>query len=112
MELRELAEGMFVGPQIAAEDIAALKRAGVRSLICNRPDGEAADQPGHAVIAAAARAAGMELRYIPVVAGAMTPDDVQAFQAALRELPAPVLAYCRSGARSSALWSAAGRRAE
>ncbi len=57
------------------------------------------------VIEAAAKAAGLKARYIPVVAGQISDEDVAAFGAALAELPGPVLAYCRSGARSTALWS-------
>ncbi|WP_333714154.1 TIGR01244 family sulfur transferase [Yoonia sp.] len=94
-----------VSPQITAADIAAIKAAGYRAIICNRPDNEGADQPAFAEIAAAARAADLKTAYIPVIPGAVTQDNVTALAAALKDLPQPVLAYCRSGARAASLWS-------
>lgn len=108
MDIRTLNDGLSVCPQIAASDMPAIAAAGFRTVICNRPDGEGEDQPAQKEIAAAAKAAGIAFRYIPVVSGAMTTEDVVAFGAALRAAPAPVLAYCRSGSRSAALAVAAG----
>jgi sulfide:quinone oxidoreductase len=83
--------------------MAALKLAGFRAVICNRPDAEAADQPGHREMAKAA--AGLEFRYLPVTPGIVTDETAVAFGQALGELPGPVLAYCRTGTRSATLWS-------
>ncbi len=96
---------LSVSPQITPDDIAALKAQGFRAIICNRPDGEGADQPSFVEIANAARSAGIEARYIPVIADKLRDEDVAAFAAALAVLPGPVLAYCRSGTRSATLWS-------
>jgi uncharacterized protein (TIGR01244 family) len=95
-----------VSPQITPQEVAAIARDGFRSIICNRPDGEAADQTPHAMIEAEAAKAGLEFRHIPVISGAMTQEDVDAMAAALKELPAPVFAYCRSGARCGVLFRA------
>ena len=105
MELKKLSDNVSVSPQITAGDMAAIIDAGFRAIICNRPDGEGADQPGFEEIEAAAKAAGMEARYIPIRSGIVTDEDAAAFGAALRALPGPVLAYCRSGTRSATLWS-------
>ena len=80
-------------------------QAGYRAIICNRPDGESSDQPGFNRIEAEAAAAGLQMRYVPAVSGAIGPGDVRAFAAALEELPGPVLAYCRTGTRSAILWA-------
>ncbi|MDZ7787104.1 MAG: TIGR01244 family sulfur transferase [Halofilum sp. (in: g-proteobacteria)] len=96
---------LSVSPQIAPSDIAELRAAGYRSVICNRPDGEGTDQFEFEEIEAAAREAGLEARYLPVQSGRVTDADASAFAAALRELPGPTLAYCRSGTRSATLWS-------
>ena len=85
----------------------ALKKAGFRAIICNRPDGEGADQPSFDEIEAAAKAAGIEARYVPVQSGMVTDEDVTAFGAALNDLQRPVLAYCRSGTRCTMLWTLA-----
>lgn len=103
MEIRQITEDYFVAPQIAVDDIAAIREAGFRSVISNRPDAEDGAVP-HGEVEAAVRAAGLEFRYIPVVSGALTQDNVDAQARALDELPKPVLAYCRSGARCTNLY--------
>ncbi len=112
MELHKLADSLSVTGQIEPNDIPILAEQGIRAIICNRPDGEAPGQPSYAEIAAAAKAKGIESRYQPVVSGAIGDEDVQAFGEAIGSLPKPVVAYCRSGTRSAALWSLsqAGKR--
>ena len=105
MELKKITEKVTVSPQITADDMAAIKDAGFRAIICNRPDGEGADQPSFEEIEAAAKAVGIEARYVPVKSGMVTDEDVAAFGGALKEIQRPVLAYCRTGTRSATLWS-------
>lgn len=105
MQLRKITEKVTVSPQITAADMAAIKAEGFRAIICNRPDGEGPDQPSFEEIEAAAKAAGLEARYVPVQSGMVKDDDVAAFGAALKEIQRPVLAYCRTGTRSATLWS-------
>jgi sulfide:quinone oxidoreductase len=105
MDRKAITSTLSTGGQITAADVRGLADRGFRSIICNRPDGEGADQPTFAEIAAAAQAAGLQARYLPVVAGAVTDADAVAFGRALDELPKPVFAYCRSGMRSETLWS-------
>ena len=45
MQLNKVTDALSVSPQITAEDVAAIRDAGFRAIICNRPDGEGADQP-------------------------------------------------------------------
>jgi sulfide:quinone oxidoreductase len=106
MTPQKITDDFTVSPQILAADVAEIAAGGFRSVICNRPDGESPDQTPYAQIEAAVRAAGLEWRYIPVVSGAMTHEDVGAMASALKELPAPVFAYCRSGARCGVLFRA------
>jgi len=105
MELKRISPKVTVCPQITAADVAAIKAAGFRAIICNRPDGEGADQPGFSEIDAAARAAGIEARYVPVKAGMVSDADVAAFGDALAGVQRPVVAYCRTGTRSATLWA-------
>ena len=107
MEIRNITPQLAVSPQIRPEDLDAIRDRGFRSVICNRPDGEAGDQPTFEEIEAAAAAAGLEARYLPVRTGLVRDEDAEAFSTALRDLPGPVLAYCRSGTRSATLWSLA-----
>ena len=112
MDPKRLTDQLAVRDQVRPEEIAALKAAGFRSIIVNRPDGEGADQPTFAEIERAARDAGIEARYLPVETGKVSDADAAKFAAAMEELPKPVVAFCRSGTRSTTLWalSQAGQR--
>jgi sulfide:quinone oxidoreductase len=105
MTPRTLDERLSVLPQTRPEDLPALAAMGFRSIINNRPDGEAADQPPADEIAAAARAAGLQFANLPVVGGAITVAQIEHFGQLLETLPGPILAYCRTGTRSSTLWA-------
>jgi uncharacterized protein (TIGR01244 family) len=105
---RALTPEFSVAPQLQPEAMAEAARAGFRSVINNRPDfEEGPQQPTHAGIEAAARAAGLEYRYLPVNGAYQSPQEIAAFAALLAELPRPILAFCRSGARSTKLFVAA-----
>ena len=105
MEIKTITAGLSVSPQITVDDMKALKEAGFRSVICNRPDGEGADQPTFDELAKSAGKLGLEAVYLPIVAGKVSDEDAEAFGAALSSLPGPTLAYCRTGTRSATLWS-------
>ncbi|MCX2724563.1 bifunctional protein tyrosine phosphatase family protein/NAD(P)/FAD-dependent oxidoreductase [Roseibium salinum] len=105
MTIKAINTQISVSPQIRPEDMADLAQQGYRSVICNRPDGEGADQPSFEEIEAAARKFGLETRYLPIVAGKVRDEDAVAFARLMDELPRPVLAYCRTGTRSATLWS-------
>lgn len=108
LPLRAVAADVCVAPQLSPEAMAEAARQGFRSVINNRPDFEhGPDQPTSAEIEAAARAAGLEYRFLPVDGGWQSPEEIEAFAALLAELPRPILAFCRSGARSGRLYSAA-----
>ncbi len=109
MDIRQVADGFSVSGQIAPADVATLKSAGFRSIICNRPDNEDGAVP-HGEVEAAAKEAGLEFRYIPAVSGQLTPANVDDTAKALGELDGPVFAYCRSGARSANLYQMARQR--
>ncbi|MCC2594825.1 TIGR01244 family phosphatase [Pusillimonas sp. MFBS29] len=106
--INALTEDFAVAPQLAPEDMQAVADAGFRSVIINRPDMEGGpDQPLSSEVMAAAHVAGLEVVYQPVVSGAMTADDVVLFAKNLKSLPAPVLAFCRTGTRCTYLFQAA-----
>ncbi|MCK8787376.1 bifunctional protein tyrosine phosphatase family protein/NAD(P)/FAD-dependent oxidoreductase [Roseomonas sp. NAR14] len=107
MEVKSLTPTVSVAPQILPEEVAALAAAGFRAILCNRPDGEGADQPGFGEVARAASLAGLEAAYLPVASGKVTDAEAEAFARLLDRLPKPVLAYCRTGTRSATLWSLA-----
>lgn len=107
MQVKTIDVTISVSEQLNAGDVAALAKSGFRSVICNRPDGEGADQPAFAEIAKAAEKAGLAAAYLPVITGKVSDADAESFAKLLQTLPKPVLAYCRSGTRSATLWSLA-----
>ena len=111
MDFRQIAADISVAGQIDVEDIATLRNAGFKSIICNRPDGEDFSQTPADILRSAVLAAGLEHRFIPVSGTLGASDEnVDATIAALDELPRPILAYCRSGARSTNLYQMAVMR--
>ncbi|MDV4144892.1 bifunctional protein tyrosine phosphatase family protein/NAD(P)/FAD-dependent oxidoreductase [Shimia sp. FJ5] len=105
MDAKKITDQISVAPQITAEDVRTIAAKGFRAIICNRPDGEGADQPAFDEIERVAREEGLTCRYLPVVSGKVTDADAADFGTALMELPGPVLAYCRTGTRCATLWS-------
>ena len=103
-----LSPDLSASPQLSLADVAEAKVAGFQSILCDRPDGEAADQPLFAEIAEEAARVGLESSYVPIVSGQMTDGDVAAFRAAVAKLPKPILAYCGSGKRVTLAAQAAG----
>ncbi len=103
MDIKRLNAKIAVSPQIKPEDMVAIARAGYRSVICNRPEGEEQSQPATATIEAAAKSAGLRFVHIPAISGALTEQNGRDMAQAIANLPGPVLAYCRSGARSAKL---------
>lgn len=107
MKLNILTPNVTVLAQPTVEEIRELAERGYRSIIGNRPEGEAPDQPAWIELKAAAARYGMEAVEIPVVANAISVEDVEQFRAALERLPKPIAAFCRTGTRSALLWALA-----
>lgn len=103
---RPLTERFSVMSQITPADIPELAAQGFRTLIDNRPNSEIDPAQGSEAMRKAAQDAGMEFLYIPFVPGQVTEEMVQEFAQAL-DRSEPVLAYCRSGTRSTTLWALA-----
>ena len=104
---RKLSDHFSVYGQILPQDMQAIASAGFRSIICNRPNSEEASQPTYAEIEAAAKIAGLQTTFLPVSPSGISAGQAEKFVELLKQLPHPVLAFCRSGARSAGLWQAA-----
>lgn len=112
MKINRITDRISVSEQITPDDVPAIAAAGFATVINNRPDGEAAGQPGCETIRAAVEKAGMRFVNIPFAAGHQSAQDLAAFDAALSASSGPVFAYCRSGTRSASIWAMtqAGKR--
>lgn len=104
---RQITETVFASPQIDIGAIAEAKTMGITRIINNRPEDESDDQTPGAQIEAAAIAAGMDYVAIPVTHAGFSQAQVDAMLQALDTATGPVLAYCRSGTRSTLLWALA-----
>ena len=100
MDIREVAAGFAVAPQIQPADLSILAEQGFVGVICNRPDGEEEGQPSIAEMREAAQACGLAFHHIPVSGGEFPDAATAAFRAVRRGTEGRVLAYCRSGTRS------------
>ena len=106
-DFRKVTEGFWASPQIGLGDVAEAKERGFVMIVNNRPEGEAEDQVPGQEIESAARAAGLGYRAIPITHAGFSEEQVHAMVAALEQAAGPVLAYCRSGTRSTLLWALA-----
>lgn len=109
MTVYELDDDVSVAGQIRPEDVAALPARGIAMIVNNRPEGEEAGQPSGDEIEAAARAAGLQYREIPI-GGGIDPEQIVSLCAVMEDADGPMLMYCRSGTRSTYLWAFARRR--
>ena len=105
LPLQAIAPDICAAPQLTPDAMAEAAAMGFKSVVNNRPDFEhGPDQPTSAEIQAAAEAAGLAYRHLPVAGGYQSPEEIAAFAQLLEELPRPLLVFCRSGARSTRLF--------
>jgi uncharacterized protein (TIGR01244 family) len=107
MDIRPIAEGYAVTPQIEPADVPAIAAQGFTTVVCNRPDPEVPHELSSAVIRAAVEAAGLRFIDNPMAGGALTMDHITTQRETLDQADGPVLAYCASGNRSTILWALA-----
>ena len=103
--IKQLTPFLSVIGQVQPADMAAVASSGFPTVINNRPDNEGEGQPTNAEIAAAAQALGLQYHYLPVIAGQISDQNVSDFGQLLAQVKGPVLAFCRTGTRSSSLWA-------
>ena len=106
-DFRALSEKVLASPQISLADIGLAKDQGVTLIINNRPDGEDASAPQSADVAGAAESAGLSYLAIPISHSGFSQVQVDEMSTALENAQGKVLAYCRSGTRSTLLWALA-----
>lgn len=112
MAFKQITPTFSVSGQLSADDVRDAAAQGYKSIICNRPDGEEAGQLAAAIVKNQAEAAGLKFAYVPILATGATAHDGAKMRDALRTMPAPILAYCRTGTRSSNSWNLAQAASE
>jgi uncharacterized protein (TIGR01244 family) len=106
--IRQLDDKTLVSGQIQPADVPGIKSSGVTLIVCNRPDDEEPGQPSAADVQDAAEAEGLDFRHVPIIRG-IGPADVEAMQEAIESAKGKLLAYCRTGNRSTLTWAVARR---
>ena len=105
MSILKLTDNLYIAPQLTQADTAEAARLGIRSVICNHPDGEEPGQPDFAQVQQWLAAEGIDdVQHQPVAAPTIQAGDVARFKALRQSSHTPVLAYCRTGTRCSLLW--------
>ena len=108
MQIYKLTDACSVAAQIQPAEVETLKHNGYGTIVCNRPDGEDFGQPTAAAVATECERHGVTFHHLPISKTGITVEMVEQFQEIARESNGPVLAYCRSGQRSSVLWQVSG----
>ncbi|KUF10293.1 TIGR01244 family sulfur transferase [Pseudoponticoccus marisrubri] len=105
MDMREITPVYHVSPQISVEDVAEIKEAGIRLVICNRPDEEVAPDQQADAIGAAVEAAGLDFARLPLTHRTMNAENVSRQSELIAGAEGKVLAYCASGTRCTVVWA-------
>lgn len=105
MQLKQVNPEFWVADQITAQDIELIAARGIKTVFCNRPDGEGPDQPNVIEIEQVLKPYGIQIQYLPVVSGKVTDEQAEEFKQLYLQAQKPLLAYCRSGTRSITLWA-------
>ena len=107
---KQLDDKTLVAGQLRPDQLEEARRHGVTMIVNNRPDGEEPGQPLAAELQQAAEAAGLEYRHIPIARG-IGPADVDAMRDAIHAADhGKLLAFCRTGTRSTYAWAVAKRQ--
>lgn len=105
MKLKQVNSDFFLSDQIIQQDLEKIAEEGIKTILCNRPDGEGADQPNIIEIEQAAKKFGIQVEYLPVTSGKVTDGQAQEFKKVYQNAKKPILAFCRTGTRSITLWA-------
>jgi len=104
-QFKPISDTLLASGQIEPGDVERAKAEGVTLIVNNRPDGEESGQPEGLEIEEAARQAGIDYTAIPVGSAGFSLPQVDAMAAAIGSAEGKVLAFCRTGTRSTLLWA-------
>lgn len=108
MQIYKLTEACAVAAQIQPADVATLQQDGFVTIVCNRPDNEDPGQPTAAAVASECERLGVAFHHLPVSHDGISAEMVERFKKIIADSDGALLAYCRSGQRSSVLWQYSG----
>ncbi len=110
MNLKKVSPRFFISDQLSITDVGIAAAQGIRTIVNNRPDGEEQTQPTSDELREAAESLGLGFVELPIKPGKITDEHIEKFEELSRDTPAPMLSFCRSGARAMSLWALAEAR--
>lgn len=105
MSITSLTSDYSVSGPITFEEMLALKKRGVETLICTRFDCEEEGQVSILNDTAIAKDIGLEFVHIPVKAGVYPENEIGLFSQTIKQAKGNVHGYCRTGTRAAHLWT-------
>ena len=105
VDVKKLNDRISVATQILSSDLRCFVDQGFKTIINNRPDGEEIDQPKTDALAKEAQRLGLAYFSLPVISGSITDDEIDQFDHIVENQNGPILAFCRTGTRSTILWA-------
>jgi TIGR01244 family protein len=105
MPLKLLEDDVFVSAQISISEIQEISAQGVKTIIVNRPDHEDPGQPSVQDVKDACQGYDIQVHHLPFVSGGLSPEIVEIFADICQQHEGALLAYCRSGTRSTHAWA-------
>lgn len=103
MKLQKLNQDIFIADQIILSDLEQFYHLGIKTVINNRPDKEI-NSPLSVEVAQRSKELGLNYYYLPIIPGEYLIENITALTAIVATLNSPMVAYCRSGNRSTNLW--------
>lgn len=106
MGIEKIADYLYISRQLTERTAKLAAQYDVKTVICNRPDGEEANQPDFETVKKWLHAAGIEnVVYMPTTVDKIDDAQLKEFQETISQSPAPIVAYCRTGTRSALMWA-------
>lgn len=105
MDIRQITPRFYAAPQLSPEDMPEIAAAGIKRVVCNRPDQEIPPSHHASVLEQAAKSEGLEFMVLPLTHENMTPQVIAENKALIEGSDGPVVAYCASGTRSTIAWA-------
>lgn len=104
MNVLKIDDKLSISEQITEQDVKQLADLGVKTIICNRPDGEEPNQISCQAIKDAAEQNGIQFVHIPVSGRDIPMQSLNEFIACIEASNEKIHAYCRTGTRCSIFW--------
>lgn len=106
-EFKRINQQLSVFGQISKNDLLAAQQQGFKTVVNNRPDNESEEQISNAELEQYAKELDLTYFYLPIAPAGISDQEAQQFEQIFNQQTGPLLAFCRTGNRSTRLWALA-----